>query len=126
MYTHAKVRKNLFDLVTIIFCTYLLISVFVLKSLSPLIFPQYYIFIIVAVLIFIFLRKFDFEYFSSFSWILYVLANILLLLTLIIGSVTRGTVRWIPIGTFAFQPSEVMRPFLFLFFAKLKSSFLDF
>jgi len=40
-----------------------------------------------------------------------------LLVTLIIGQVTRETVRWIPIGSFSIQPSEIVRPFLFIFFA---------
>jgi rod shape determining protein RodA len=45
----------------------------------------------------------------------------MLLLTLIIGQVTRGTVRWIPIGGSAFQASEIVRPFLMLFYAKIVS-----
>ena len=42
---------------------------------------------------------------------------VLLLITLIIGQVTRGTVRWIPIGSLSIQPSEIVRPFLLVFFA---------
>jgi rod shape determining protein RodA len=38
-------------------------------------------------------------------------------LPLIIGQVTRGTVRWIPIGPLSLQPSEIVRPLLFIFFA---------
>jgi rod shape determining protein RodA len=46
-----------------------------------------------------------------------VISIILLLITLVIGQVTRGTVRWIPIGSFSLQPSEIIRPFLLVFFA---------
>lgn len=54
---------------------------------------------------------------------LYIISIILLILTLIIGSVTRGTVRWIPLGSFSFQASEVARPFLLLFFAKVLTDY---
>jgi rod shape determining protein RodA len=39
------------------------------------------------------------------------------LLPLLIGKITRGTIRWIPIGSLTIQPSEIVRPFLFVFFA---------
>jgi len=54
----------------------------------------------------------------AFSNHLYVLSIFLLLLPLVIGQVTRGAIRWIPIGSITIQPSEVVRPFLLLFFAR--------
>jgi len=47
-----------------------------------------------------------------------ILSIILLLCTFVIGRVTHGTVRWIPIGSLTLQPSELVRPFLLLFIAK--------
>ena len=40
-----------------------------------------------------------------------------MIITIILGQVTRGTVRWIPIGSLSFQPSEIVRPLLLVFFA---------
>ena len=47
----------------------------------------------------------------------YVLSLLFLLLTLIFGEVTRGTVRWLTIGSFSLQPSELVKPFLIVSFA---------
>lgn len=64
-----------------------------------------------------------FEILKYFSLHLYVVSILLLVLTLVIGQVTRGAIRWIPIGNFAFQASEIVRPFLVLYFAKLVSEY---
>jgi rod shape determining protein RodA len=95
----------------------LVFSFFILKSVSPLLFPSYYLYFVLGILIFLFFSLFDFEIISAFSPFFYVISIVLLLITLVIGQVTRGTVRWIPIGSFSLQPSEIVRPFLLVFFA---------
>ena len=62
-----------------------------------------------------------FEIIKYFSVHLFIISIILLVLTLIIGSVTRGAIRWIPLGIFSFQPSEIVRPFILIFFARILS-----
>lgn len=100
-------------------CIFILvgISLFVLKSIDPSLFPSYFIYIGLGVLVFWFFSQIGFEVVSLFSKQLYILSVILLVLTLVIGQVTRGTVRWIPIGSLSFQPAEIVRPFLLVFFA---------
>jgi rod shape determining protein RodA len=93
------------------------LGVSVLNAISPLLFPGYYVFYIVGLLAFILFSKIDFEILRLYSTHLYVLSVISLLFVLVIGQVTRGTIRWIPIGSISFQPSELVRPFLILFFA---------
>lgn len=95
----------------------LVLSVFVLNSIAPNLFPGYFIIIAIAILAFWFFSQIGFEITSIFSNHLYIASICLLLLTLIIGSVTRGTVRWIPIGILSLQPAELVRPFLLVFFA---------
>jgi rod shape determining protein RodA len=95
----------------------LLFSIFILNSVSPAIFPSYYWYFIFGIVAFLFFSLFDFEVVSAFSKFFYIGSIILLLITLIIGQVTRGTVRWIPIGSLSIQPSEIVRPFLLVFFA---------
>lgn len=95
----------------------LVFSIFILNSVSPSIFPSYYWYFILGIIAFFFFSLFDFEVISAFSKFFYIGSIILLLVTLIIGQVTRGTVRWIPIGSLSIQPSEVVRPFLLVFFA---------
>ncbi len=95
----------------------LIFSFFILKSLNPSLFPSYYWYFGLGIVIFFIFSLFDFEVISAFSPFFYIISIILLLITLVIGQVTRGTVRWIPIGSFSLQPSEIVRPFLLVFFA---------
>jgi len=99
----------------------LFISLYILNSLSPEIFPQYYLYVGISYLIFFVFYLIGFEIVKYFTVHLYVLSLVLLILTLVLGSVTRGTVRWISIGGSAFQASEIVRPFLLLFYAKIVS-----
>ena len=99
-----------------------LLSMVILNSVSPTLFPQYYIFVVLGVLIFYISSSIDFEVYNTFSVWLFVLSIILLVLPIVFGEVTRGVVRWIPIGNFTLQPAEVVRPFIFIFFASLLST----
>lgn len=96
----------------------LVISTVVLYSIAPSIYPLYFVFLVLGFIAFYVFLKIDFEVFLLFSPHFYVLSVILLLLPLIIGQATRGAIRWIPIGNLTIQPSEVVRPFLLLFFAR--------
>jgi len=62
---------------------------------------------------------FDYNFFLNFYWILYVL-NILLLLLVYtpLGVTTNGATRWIVIFGFQFQPSEMTKILLILFYAQ--------
>ncbi len=95
----------------------LILSVFILNSVSPGLFPLYFIYIALAVILFWFFSQIGFEIVSLFSTHLYIISIVLLVITLIIGRVTHGTIRWIPIGSFTLQPSELVRPLLLIFFA---------
>jgi rod shape determining protein RodA len=95
----------------------LVLSSVILKSVAPGLFPGYFIYIGVSILFFWFFAKVGFEVVSLFSTHFYVISIVLLLLTLVIGRITNGTIRWIPIGSFTLQPSEIVRPLLLVFFA---------
>lgn len=99
----------------------LVFSIFILNSVSPALFPSYYWYFGLGLFAFVIFSLFDFEVVSAFSRYFYIISIILLLITLTIGQVTRGTVRWIPIGSISLQPSEIVRPFLLVFFANYLS-----
>ncbi|KKQ37692.1 MAG: Rod shape-determining protein RodA [Candidatus Woesebacteria bacterium GW2011_GWA1_37_7] len=99
-------------------CLFIILSTITLRSVAPYIYPQYFIYILIAVFVFIVFRKIDFDIYKLFSAHFYVLSIILLILPLIIGQVTRGAIRWIPLGGLSIQPSEIVRAFLLLYFAK--------
>lgn len=60
----------------------------------------------------------DYSWILNFSWILYV-ANLVMLVILKtgIGKNTKGATRWIEIGGFQFQPTELTKIILIVFFA---------
>lgn len=95
----------------------LLLSGLVLHSIAPAIFPVYFFYFIIAAISFLIFSQIDFEIISLFAKHFYFGSLILLLATLIIGKVTRGVIRWIPIGALTFQAAELVRPFLLVFFA---------
>lgn len=95
----------------------LIASIMVLYSIASFIFPVYFVYIILSAVAFYVFLRLDFDIFSVFSKHLYILSIFLLLLPLLIGQVTRGSVRWIPLGPITLQPSEIVRPFLILYFA---------
>lgn len=96
----------------------MLLSVVILTSIGSLLFPFYFIYIILAIIIFILFSRIDFEVFLVFAPYLYFFSLLLLCLPLAVGEITRGAIRWIQIGSVTLQPSELVRPFLLLFFAK--------
>jgi rod shape determining protein RodA len=60
----------------------------------------------------------DYRYFERFAWVGYVGGIVLLLLVFLLGREVRGSQRWIPIGTFSLQPSELMKIFFIVALAK--------
>lgn len=97
--------------------TLISVSILMLYSIAPHLFPLYFVYLIAALIIFLILSQIDFEILSLFSNHFYILSIIFLIIPLLIGQVTRGTIRWIPLGPLSIQPAEIVRPFLLIFFA---------
>lgn len=95
----------------------ILLSIITLRATASFLFPVYFFYLAFAILAFLFFSKIDFEIISLFSKHLYAISIVFLILPLLIGQVTRGTIRWIPLGPLTIQPAEVVRPFLLVFFA---------
>lgn len=60
----------------------------------------------------------DFSWILNFSWILYGINLILLLAVVIMGNDAKGATRWLKIGPIQFQPTELSKILLIIFFAK--------
>lgn len=93
------------------------VGAFALRSTADYLFPLYYIYIFTGLFLYIVFSNIDFEIPALFSKQIYILVVIFLLIPLLIGQVTRGTIRWIPIGGLTIQPAEIVRPLLIIFFA---------
>jgi len=74
--------------------------------------------VIMGLILMVILSLMDFSWILNFYWILYV-ANIIMLVVLIfVGKTTSGATRWIDLGFTQFQPTELAKIILILFFAK--------
>ena len=60
----------------------------------------------------------DFSWILNFYWIMYFVNILMLLAVRIMGKTTYGATRWIDFGFFQFQPTELSKIILILFFAK--------
>lgn len=60
----------------------------------------------------------DYEWVLNFYWLLYGFSVLSLGLVLVIGQEVNGATRWIDLGFTTFQPSELAKILLILFFAK--------
>lgn len=96
----------------------MLLSVVILNSIGSTLFPSYFLYIVTAISIFILFSRIDFDVLLAFAPYLYIFAILALCLPLVLGEITRGAIRWIQIGSITIQPSELVRSFLLLFFAK--------
>jgi rod shape determining protein RodA len=64
---------------------------------------------------------FDYKYLSTIAWPLVISTSVLLILVLVMGKTVGGAKRWLPIGGFAFQPSEIAKIGMLLLAAKILS-----
>ncbi len=59
----------------------------------------------------------DYSFILKFSWLIYLLGIVMLVLVFVAGDGAKGAQRWFEIGGFRFQPSELAKVLLILFFA---------
>lgn len=118
MYKKEKTIKQ--DSILLVLVLMLVVlSLLVLNSIAKSLFPGYYLYTILGLIVFFIFSKIDFSVWTTFSKQLYFFSIFLLTLPLLIGQVTRGAIRWIPIGSLTIQPAEIVRPFLLVFFSNL-------
>ena len=73
--------------------------------------------IIIGVILMIIISLVNYSYYYYVGWVIYGLNIVLLLMVLILGKEINGAKRWVNIG-FQFQPSELAKILLILFFAQ--------
>ena len=97
------------------------VGILVIFSSSPELAIQQLIFSILGLFFFLVVSQIDIHTLTNFGKHIYFFIFFLLVLVLIIGFETRGTLRWIPLGIFNIQPSEFAKPVLIIFLAKFWS-----
>ena len=93
------------------------LSLVTIWSTFPELFLTQLLFVIVGAIIILLLSKADLHLFFSLSTIFYIVSLILLVITMIVGRNIRGSVRWIDLGIFNLQSSEIVKPLLAIFYS---------
>lgn len=74
-------------------------------------------FIGLGLILFILLARFNYQHHQPLTKIYALVSLVFLILPFIFGAVTRGSIRWIQLGSLTLQPSELIKPFLILIFS---------
>lgn len=72
-----------------------------------------------GILLMVIVSLMDYSWLLNFYWFYYFAGVAVLAVTPFVGTEANGATRWIDLGFFRFQPSDVMKIILILFFARL-------
>jgi len=97
------------------------LSLTTIWSTVPSLFLTQLTFVLVGVIIIYLIGKLDLTVLFSLSWVFYILSIVLLIVTMFIGQNTRGSVRWIDLGFFNLQTSEIVKPLLAIVYSDFLS-----
>lgn len=96
-----------------ILISFALISLITLKSITPELSSVQLLFWIISFSVFIAVSQIKINILKKNHWLGYIGLNSLLLLTLLVSNITRGTARWLKVGSlFSVQPSQLAVPIL--------------
>lgn len=112
-----KIFSNFDWLLLTVILVILIFGSVTISSVAPSFLSQHLIYILLALIFFLIFSQIDYRLYLRFSPLLFGLSLVFLLLPLIFGRITRGTLRWIQISSLTIQPSELVKPFLVLCFA---------
>src|SRR3990172_6166916 len=85
------------------------ISLLIIFSINPDLAKSQLIFWIIGLVLFAGFSFFDFRNWQRFAPVLYLGSVITLLILPFVGESVRGSVRWIDLGVFRIQPSEIAK-----------------
>ncbi len=106
--------------VTITLSAFLLLTLGILviySSDNQLAFLQL-LFAVIGFTLFWIISQLELDFFHGYLKPAYITIIIMLLIVLALGVESRGSIRWIPLGPFRFQPSEFAKPVFILCLAK--------
>lgn len=98
----------------------------IIRSVSPNLLWTQFTYSLISLAAFFLFSQIDFRIYEKTVVFFYLGSLIFLLATFLFGVITRGAVRWIQIGQLTVQPSELVKPFLIIFFAYHLASLKDF
>lgn len=117
MLKHYKIRNYNFKLLIMVIAL-AIIGIIAVGSAEEALLSRQIAGVAAGVCLMIFLSLFDYSVVLNFYWVIYILNVILLSLVIFMGKEGNGAQRWLEIGGLRFQPSEIAKIFIMLFFAK--------
>lgn len=99
-------------------------AAFIMSSYENYFIKQLIWFIAGFLIIFI-ISKININFLFKYSFYFYLLGNILLLLTIFIGTTVNGSKSWIMLGSISFQPSEFMKVALIMYLYIISIKYKD-
>lgn len=93
-------------------------GVLLVGSADPSLQKKQFLGMVLGLIVMVIVSLIDFSWILNFSWIMYGGNILLLLLVKVMGTDANGAQRWLRIGGFQFQPTELAKIILILFFAK--------
>lgn len=95
----------------------LIFGLLTIGSIASNIFLEQLVFAILGLGLFFLFSQIDWRIYPRLAWFFYIASLLILGVTFIFGTISRGAIRWIQIGALTIQPSELAKPLLILFFA---------
>lgn len=93
------------------------IGVLLVGSADPSLQKKQLIGVITGVVLMVTVSLMDYSWLLNFYWLIYGAVLVLLLAVRLMGESKKGAARWIEIGGFQFQPTEICKIMLIMFFA---------
>ena len=116
-FKHYKLKDYKFSLVVLVLALSIL-GVLVVGSAKQTLQGKQIFGVVIGLIMMIIVSLIDYVWVLNFYWLIYAAAVVSLLLVLLIGQEVNGATRWINLGFTTFQPSELAKILLILFFAK--------
>ncbi len=108
-------KKSLFDIDWGLIAPVIVLVILGLTTLFSVdlsLFKSQLLFFIIGIFAFLFFSQTNYKTIKIYATPIYVISIILLLIVLIVGAETRGSVRWLEFLGFRVQFSEILKPFL--------------
>lgn len=94
-----------------------IIGILLIGSAKPSVQSKQVLGFVIGLLIMIVVSLIDYNFILKFSWLIYFLMIGMLILVMVSGDDAGGAQRWFEIGSFRFQPSELAKILVILFFS---------
>lgn len=117
MLRHYEIKDYKFNLV--ILCILIsAIGVVMVGSAKQSVQGKQLIGVVLGLIVMAVISIIDYRWILNLYWVMYIANLIMLAAILLVGDTTKGATRWIEIGGIRFQPSELSKLILILFFAR--------